>query len=114
MNPHAFIAFAKKKEGQELLTLVHRKKFFVDAVESTLGFTPDSGIRRPVPFSQIKEFCEAFEERRSFQRSDYPESRHGSYLVTLAHAFQKENRPNKPLQPTPGAVTPRAAESVSK
>ena len=90
MNPHAFVAFAKKKEGQELLTLVQRKKFFVDASEGTLGFTPDSDIRRPVSFSQVEEFCEAFEERKSFRRSDYPESRHGSYFVTLAHEFQNE------------------------
>ena len=39
--------------------------------------------------AQLTVFCQAFEERKSYRRDAYPETRNGSYLVALAHEYQK-------------------------
>ena len=92
MNSKAFIAFAKKNEGRELRTVTLGKKFMVGVVEDRLVFTPESGTPRTVYLSAIETFCAAFERTKSPHRSDYPETQSGSYLLGLAHAFQKEER----------------------
>lgn len=92
MNPKAFIAFAKTKEGEEIITAGGRAKFLVEVCESKLEFIIESGLRRQESFSWVEKFCESFEESKSERPVDYPETRNASYLIGLAREFRKEKK----------------------
>ena len=90
MNLKAFIAFAKKKEGEEIATAGGRAKFLVEVFDSRLEFIIESGLRRREAVSWVEKFCESFEESKSERPCDYPETRNASYLIGLAREFRKE------------------------
>lgn len=93
MNYNSFVAFAKSKEGERLFTVAEGKMFSVAVVGDRMVFTPESGDPRSVSGADIRNFCVAFAERKSWKRSEYPETQSGSYLLGIARAFEGE-KPN--------------------
>ncbi len=89
MNPKSFISFAKKLEGERIITAGGRASFSVEVCESRLEFILESGLRRRESFTWVDKFCASFEESRSEHPGDYPETRNASYLIGLAREFQQ-------------------------
>lgn len=90
MNAESLIAFAKTKEKKRLPTLKQKKSFSVTVSDDKIIFIPKSGHHRPVYFSELETFCAAFENRKSWKRTDYPETQNGSYLLGLVKLFHAE------------------------
>lgn len=89
----ALFDFARSTKGRTFETLVRGQKFIVEALGTTLQYTPEkSHSKRPESLKTLACLLAQLNETNSFQMSDYQKiSFNASYDLALVRAWQRSN-----------------------
>ena len=81
------LEFAAQHSDEAWGTLMRSQPFTYRVTESGIEYTPESGIARKVPRSELESFCNEFGTLESFSPGEYPTFWHKSYTLPLIQRF---------------------------